>query len=246
MSSPAKDFPIAPLPRRGSLVDGILAVLRARVLSGELAVGEQLPAESRLAEAFEVSRAIVREALARLKQEGLVQSHQGRGVFVVRTTIDPPSIFDQGRVAGGLKLKDILEVRLAVEPVAAALAANRWTDGTLAPIADALSQLRQATESGDGGPEFDHRFHLSIAQATGNPLFVSLLEFLGQDLVAAIRTARENTRNVTGRPAMVHREHEAIYESILARDAVAASDAMRSHLRRAATRLSVRDGEMAP
>lgn len=243
MSSLGGGFPIAPLPRRGSLVDDIVAVLRERVLSGELSVGEQLPAESKLAEAFQVSRAIVREALARLKQEGLVESHQGRGVFILRTTPEATGFLARPSDAAAPKLKHIIELRLAIEPAAAAHAALRWDEGSLAAMTDALGVLRAAAEGMPGGPEADRKFHLSIAVATRNPLFVTLLEFIGSELIGAIRTARENTQKVAGRSILVHREHENIYEAILARDAVAASDAMRNHLRRAATRLSVNDSD---
>ena len=237
MSSPEKRFTVAPVPRRGSLADEIVAVLRERLVSGEMDVGAKLPAESRLAEAFQVSRAIIREALARLKQEGLVESQQGRGVFVLRSGPAPKAPL--GLHAPGVKLKHIYELRLAVEPVMCSLAAAQATPELAAALDAAMQSLRAVEGRSESGPDADHAFHLAIARASGNPLFVSLLEYIGKDMIAAIRMARDNTDKVTGRSQLVLQEHEAIFEAIRSGDAGAAAEAMRRHLGRAAARLSV-------
>src|SRR5690554_3603794 len=90
----SRSRPIQALARRRTLADEVTEVLRARLMAGEVAAGGRLPTESQLADAFQVSRAVIREAIARLKHEGLVESRQGAGIFRVSASPSPANLRD--------------------------------------------------------------------------------------------------------------------------------------------------------
>jgi GntR family transcriptional regulator, transcriptional repressor for pyruvate dehydrogenase complex len=226
-----------PLARRHSLTDEIAKLLRERVLSGDLAVGERLPSEQRLAESFQVSRTVIREAISRLKTDGLIETKQGLGAFVAQAA--RPTRLDAGQIDKKMRVPFVFELRTAIEPVIAGLAARRRSAGQLASIEAALTALGLSVETGEGGPEADAAFHWAIAEAAGNPLLMSLVQFAQSSLMDSLRLAHSNMRHVKGGPAKTQDEHEAIFAAINARDEAAARRAAQSHLVNAAARLSI-------
>src|SRR5205814_1620728 len=103
----------APAQRRGRLGDQVYGRLLEEIVSGRYVVGDRLPGENDLAQTFEVSRPVVREALNRLQADGLVTSRQGAGSFVAR--VPPRQIV---KLAPGASIAGILrtfEVRIALE-----------------------------------------------------------------------------------------------------------------------------------
>lgn len=233
-----KARPIEALAPRRTLTDEVTEVLRARIVGGELAAGERLPTESQLADAFQVSRAVIREAVARLKHERLVDSRQGAGIFRAPTGNELPLPAGDAEKREA-RLLAVYELRLAAEPMSASLAAQRWRDDTIEPIRRALARLEQAVHSGRGGAEADAAFHRAIGAATGNPLVASLLDFIQAELKTSLALSHANTRKVAGAAEGVQREHARIARAIEARDGARAAAAMERHLRNSAIRLSV-------
>ena len=236
MTSMAK--PIQALVRRRTLADEVTEVLRARIVAGEVAAGERLPTEGQLSDAFQVSRAVIREAIARLKHEHLVESRQGAGIFRAPAGGEFSELNSamQGVEA---RLLAVFELRLAVEPMSAALAAQRWTDASIEPIRSSLARLERAVTSGRGGADADADFHRAIGVAAGNPLVASLLDFIQAELRSSLSLSHANTRKVAGAAAGVQREHARIARAIEQRDAPRAAAAMERHIRNAAARLSI-------
>src|SRR5580692_4041367 len=123
-----------------NLTDRIAAALRDDIASGKYEPGRQLPSGRTLSESFGVSITVVREALSRLKSDGLVAAHQGKGVFVeddararpfrLATSVDAKS-----------SLRDIFELRMGVEMQAAMLAAERRKASDLKAMLDCLKQM---------------------------------------------------------------------------------------------------------
>ncbi|HVY99133.1 MAG TPA: FadR/GntR family transcriptional regulator [Dongiaceae bacterium] len=229
--------PFEPVARRRTLTDEIATVLRDRVLSGDLMAGDRLPSEQQLAESFEVSRPVIREAIARLKVDGLIDTKQGLGAFVAAGGRAPR--FDAGGLDAKLRVPYVFELRWSIEPMIAAFAARRRTDRQLEVIAQKLETLRQSVRTGKGGSEADAAFHEAIAEAAGNPLFSSLMEFVQSTLRESLRISHTTIRKVAGGPAKVHREHIAIFNAIRDQDEAAARQAALDHLTRAAGRLSI-------
>lgn len=228
----------APLAPRQPLADELAGRLRESIVTGALKPGDRLPTENALARSYGVSRAVVREAISKLKYDGLVDSRQGLGAFVGAT--------GQGttfRIAGGALARDdlalIFELRTTVEAEAAALAAERHGAAELAAIGAALAGIQQALDAGEDGAEADAGFHMAIARAAKNHYFDEFMTFLSARIRTSIAVARDNTARHAGWGARVQAEHAAVSEAIARRDAAAARAAMRSHLVNAAVRLGL-------
>ncbi len=202
------------------------AILAQGISEGRYALGSRLPTEERLAQEFQVNRSVVREAIARLKTDGLVTTRQGLGAFVAKSLAGVPFRLqvNDGRLSAG---REIFELRLGVEAQAAVLAAERGTPEQFAEIRAALQDVEAA--SGSSGVEEDLRFHRSIALATNNQVyskFVSFLEVHVRDQLGASRS-RSDERGLL---AQINSEHQSIYDAIAARDPEAARSAVVTHL----------------
>ena len=221
-----------------NLASAVAEALTLEIRSGVRKPESQLPTESAIMELHGVSRTVVREALSQLKASGLVQTRHGIGTFV----LEPPANISGLSADTILTLRDVqavLELRISMETEAAWLAATRRSEEQLVQMARALEDM-QAGQQGQGSSvNADVRFHLLIAQATGNRYFVEILTHLG---TAIIPRARVNSPQLAqDRPAAylerVNREHDDIYQAILRQDAEAARAAMRTHLSNSRERL---------
>ncbi len=206
------------------------------IVAGEFAVDARLPSETDLATRFGASRPVVREALARLRDDGIIVSRQGSGSYVKRR----PDVAVL-RLSPGGSIDDVqrcFEFRHGLEGSAAALAAERWETADLAEIRAAFDALEHAIKSGQPGTEADERFHGAIARATHNPYFVSVQA----SMQPHIRYGMDLNRNLTmmrtaQRVRMVQDEHNAILEAIAGRNPDAARDAMQRHIANARQRM---------
>ena len=225
--------------RTPALADRLNAIISSQILSGERAAGSRLPTETQLADEFGVSRTVVREAIARLRSDGLVITRQGVGAFVADTLQGMPFriLIESDPTAPRQHARELLELRLGFETEAAALAAERGTPSQVAEISRALDRmLAQAEDAGDRGVEADLQFHRAIALATNNAMYKSFLAFLERHLRQQLLTTRRNTAGA-GRIAEIGAEHRKILTAIAAHDAEAARKAMRRHLRNGIDRL---------
>jgi GntR family transcriptional regulator, transcriptional repressor for pyruvate dehydrogenase complex len=209
---------------------------------GRYKPGERLPTEAALASSFGVSRNVVREAIARLRSDGLVRSRQGLGAFVEELRQEIGFRIAPDSLGEPVALRHLYELRLEVEAGAAALAAIRHSKKELDRIAAALDLLAEALERDELGVEANFAFHRAIAQAARNPYFCDLLDYLatqiGRGVALVRRSPGEDRRTIRD----VHGEHTAIFEAISARDPIAAGKAMRVHLTQTAARIGLRIG----
>ncbi|OON63043.1 GntR family transcriptional regulator [Massilia sp. KIM] len=228
-----------PAPRKHrNLAQGVVEAISNSIRRGDLKPGDKLPTESAMMAQHGVSRTVVREAISHLQAGGMVQTRHGIGTFVL----------ERAQAGLGLEaekiltLRDvlaILELRIGVETETAGLAAARRSSGQVAELGATLAEMQRAMAEGRPAVEADKRFHLLIAQATGNRYFVDILEQLGN---AIIPRARLNTVELEqDRPAdfneRVGREHDDIFRAIERQDAEAARAAMRTHLSNSRERL---------
>jgi DNA-binding FadR family transcriptional regulator len=209
-------------------VQKIALDLSAKIESGEWADGYRLPPERHMAAEHGLARNTLRQALAALEQRGLIVRHVGRGTFVKAES--------RPALADGLLAKmrnaspsDLIEVRLIIEPQAAALAATRASAEDLATIELALRQSVLAK----GTAEFEHwdaALHLAIFRATKNSLLIDYCEAI-TNIRNQPRWHRLKQRTVT--PATRHsydRHHSTIVTALRERDAETAKKAMLEHL----------------
>ncbi|HXQ99207.1 MAG TPA: FadR/GntR family transcriptional regulator [Pseudomonas sp.] len=226
---------------KGTLADQVTAALKAHIASGEALPGARLPTEPVLCERYGVSRTVIREAISRLKSAGLVEVRQGSGTVVCEGAHIKAFTIDLD-VCGSIDaVLRVTELRRGIEGEAAALAAQRRTPQQLQAIEQALKAIDTAEHEGHDGVEQDLAFHLSISHATGNPLYPSLHEFIGQFVKEAIRITRSNEERRRDMARTVHLEHFAIYSAIAAGDAEAARHAALSHINNAVERLKKAD-----
>ena len=227
------------LQRAPTLPESIATALRQEIEQGKLRPGDQLQSEQQLARYFDVSRPVVREAISQLKYDGLVSSHQGRGIFVADTAerqsfrIDPASLGDRR------SLSDIFELRIALEAEAAALAAERRAQAHLDAMSLAIEEMIAANRERRDGAEADAAFHKTLAEATGNAYYRQFVTFLQGRIYSSIRAARNDLMKDAARAQTDVDEHRAIYEAVEKRDPEAARSALRLHLTNAAADLKL-------
>jgi DNA-binding GntR family transcriptional regulator len=194
--------------------------LKAAVLNGDLAPGEVLN-EAELARRWEVSRTPVREAIRQLEQEHLVRWSPRRGATVAGIT-----------VAG---VRDLYEVREALEGLAAQLAAHRATEEEVGELERLAAAIRAAHDRGDLAEaiKLDDQLHRSLARWTGNRVLES---HLGR-ILDRVLMGRMTVRKDPGRVDEIVREHDRIISALRRRDAAAAEAEAAGHIRRSRVRL---------
>jgi GntR family transcriptional repressor for pyruvate dehydrogenase complex len=212
------------------LSDRLAVLLGERIDSGTLRPGDRLPTEQQLALVHGVSRTVVREAVHQLKSRQLVVSRQGSGVFVAPAPMHRPLVFDPLVLESVQAVVHVVEVRRVLEAEIAALAAERATRAQVASMRRALKAIDAAAAAGHDGVAEDLAFHRVIGEATGNPQFRLLLDFLEQYLREGMRITRGNEARRGDFMAAVRQEHQAIVEAIAARDPVAARRRAREHM----------------
>jgi GntR family transcriptional regulator, transcriptional repressor for pyruvate dehydrogenase complex len=211
------------------MVVTVLGRLTERIVKGDFDASGTLPSEGDLASSFDVSRTVIREAMRSLRAQGLVEVSQGRA-----PRVKPPD--SQATVASlrlllrrnKATLLHLAEVRQPLEGEIAALAAERANDEHLRQLERTVRDLAAASPL-EMRIEADVRFHRILAEATGNPVFVLLLETLAEFM----RESRQKTLAYSGvEQALVG--HRAVLEAVRNRDQVKARNAMHEHLGRAA------------
>jgi DNA-binding GntR family transcriptional regulator len=193
---------------------GVLNRIRKAILGAELSPGQRL-VESDLAARFEASRSHVRSALLTLANEGLVDQSRYRGAMVRQVSVREAT--------------EITEVRMALEGLCSAKAAQLATDEDREELVRLGEQMRVAVDDGQlvAYSDLNRRLHACIRRLSGHRTAVAMLERLrGQTGV----THQYRLATLPGRPAASLPEHLAIIEAIAARDPDAAETAMRRHL----------------
>ncbi|WP_262273146.1 FadR/GntR family transcriptional regulator [Microvirga yunnanensis] len=216
---------LVPRPNLAAHAAGILA---RSIEDGLLRPGARLPGEIELARQLGVSRPVVREAIAYLKADGLVESRHGRGLFVGRQETLRLRLREID--ASEKTILEFLELRRGLEVEAAQLAALRHTAHDLDRMEAAIAALNVADEAGEESSEHDLAFHLAIADAARNPLFRRVLQFVAKPLLASIQEMRAKDRGAAQRIEKRRADHDRILERIRARDADGAGEAMRRHI----------------
>lgn len=221
------------------LADQVADLLREEIDKGTFQAGDKIPSESSLASSFGVSRTVIREALGRLKYDGLLDSRQGLGVTVIGEAQRKTFRFRDQWPFDTQNLSHLFELRAILEGDAASLAALRRSQADLDEMQACLEQMAAAVQDGADGADSDFDFHRLLARASGNTYLLDLMHFLNTKLKGVIKTAREHSSLQPGLPQLVQKEHEAIYEALSAQDPDRARQAMLHHITQASRRLGL-------
>jgi len=203
-----------------SLTDKAIEQIRELIRSGALPPGSKLPPEPDLAAQLGLSRNLAREAVKALAVARVLEVRRGDGTYV---TSLQPSLLLEG-LGGAVELlqgdsgalRDLMEVRRLLEPMATALAATRISDEQLAEVKKHLDAMREAREDVELLNAHDAAFHRAVVSATGNESLLTLLEGIsGRTLRARIWRGLVDSQ-AAGRTLA---EHEAIFAALSRRDA---------------------------
>lgn len=197
----------AEFPGYVSKTDLVAALIRELVITGELAPGEQLRQRD-LAQRFKVSQTPVREAMRRLESEGLLVCGTHRGF----TVVEP----DMGRVA------ENFQIRAALEPLGAALAARRIDASGLARLRELNGQMRALADGDPGYAGLNREFHFTVYSCARSPLLMSLMRLLWASLPGGPQVSRSHAESA--------RQHDEILAALAGRDAEAASARTYQHI----------------
>ena len=224
--------------KRKSLSTLVFEGLMSRIRSGDLGPGAQLPTEADLCDSFEVSRTVVREAVARLRAEGLVIPRQGKGVFVSEASPGTFSISEQDADALPQTIA-LLELRIGVEVEAAGLCALRRT---AAEARDIRAEMERVDATHPDPQEtrihYDHDFHQLIARGTHNAQIADFQGYLASQIGPRLQLSYILLPSLKDDYFdRIHAEHEAIVVMIERQDGEGARNAMRTHLTNSLERL---------
>jgi len=209
-----------------NLTFGMLDALGRAIVTGRFRT-RPFPTEAELAKSHGVSRSVTREAMKMLAAKGLVSARPRQG-----TTVRPSAhwnLFDTDVLRWLLERQfsvDLLlhftQLRLAIEPEAAALAARFGGDDDLTEIAAGLDRMKAAESNPDDTLDADIAFHVAVLHASKNPFYAQFRDVVATALAKSIRF----TNNIRGHSASIP-EHAAVLDAVAARDPDRAREAMR-------------------
>ncbi|MFC0558810.1 FadR/GntR family transcriptional regulator [Halalkalibacter alkalisediminis] len=215
--------------RSERLYEKIVQQLLELIDEGKLQPGDRLPAERKLAESLGCSRTSLREACRVLESEGIIISKPGGGRFIQRVdqTLTLKYQFNTVDMLEKTAIIYFLEAREALEPKVAELASQRATSENISKLEDVMTKMEEKLKYPEEHVEADSSFHLALAEATQNFVFVSMME----SNLNMIRQVRKQTLHSESRYLKSLSEHRAILEAVKQRDAEKAVEATLDHLK---------------
>ncbi len=207
------------------------------ILDEGLKPGDDLPSEAALCARTGVSRVVVRGALAQLAGAGLIKLSNGRRprVTSMNAAVLTASL-SQGLATAQFSVSQALDVRNGIETSTAALAAENRSSEDIARLAQLCDQMEQAKDSAETFADLDFRFHLAIAEATGNPLYSYIVQSLREIIKTSVIAGRL-AQSTSQEKRRILEDHRAIQSAIATGSAQAAAQAMQSHFNAAHTAL---------
>ncbi len=218
--------PFGPRPaRKRNLFAHVVEELGTRIMRGDLQPDLPFPKEADLGQEFGASRSVIREAVKSLAAKGLVESRTGTGIRVLApihwNLLDAEVLGWRYRVMPRAQFfRELFEIRLMIEPRAAALAARRATSAEIAEISDAYEAMAAEHAGDQGAIDADLHFHRSILSAGQNALLLQMGNLIGVGLFISHQTSSESYE-------IFLPMHKKVLDAIAARAPAAAEEAMR-------------------
>ncbi len=212
------------------LYEKIIEEIRGMMLNGQIKAGEKIPSERELAEMFKVSRVPVREALKTLEFLGVVQNVRGDGMYIKNISFeDLLEKMDFAIEASEDTIKELFEVREALEIKAVMLATERRTKKDLEKMKDLIDKLENNIKVNDESTEVFKlavQFHTQIFKASKNKVLLGINQYL----INLLEMSRRKTLSRVGRPLVSLEYHKKIFSMISAQDSAGAARIMTEHL----------------
>lgn len=221
--------------------DQVARALGTDIIAGIYPPGSKIPAEAEILERFGISRTVLREVLKTLTAKGLIVSKTRVGTKVLDQS--NWNMFDSDvlswKVAHGFDAefrRELAEIRLAIEPEAAALCADRATPEQIAALRESIDEMGESSLSRIAFAEADLRFHQRIGDASGNMMMRAISAIIETALVASFTMSSPVDEKAEHKKSV--RLHRAIVDAIEAGDAAAAREAMRKTIGHGKQRIS--------
>jgi len=212
---------------REALSEQVIEQLQQLVIDRHLKIGDQLPGERELCEQFGVSRTVIREATRILAQRGILTIEPGRGTFVTLPNQQNIALsIELFARANNMSISSVVEVRKALEPQIAALAAMRARPEHLERLQECIDEMEAHIQEPQGYIAADQEYHSTLAEATGNSLFTALTGVI----VNLAQATRMRMFEVEGAPDRGQVYHRLIFNYVSEGNAEAARKAMIDHL----------------
>ena len=208
----------------------------------ELKPGAKLPNEGELCELFKVSRTTVREAVRHLAAQGYLEVRRGKGTFVTERTNIRQDIGLGQLETVQVRLQDLFEIRLMIEPNTAMLACIRGSDEELQHILHCARVVEERIRSGGDWDSADLDFHQAFVAAAHNQFMEQLIPILNR----AVSSTWRMVGSYAELPDMVLRDNQLIVEFLQARDPRGVRLAMESHLRNVIRILNFGENRILP
>ncbi|WP_109472058.1 FadR/GntR family transcriptional regulator [Ornithinimicrobium cavernae] len=222
---PAKRGAVPSRLARPRLYEQIVQELLAHIREENLVAGDKLPPERELAQALDVSRASLAQALVALEVVGVVQVRHGGGAVILDRAAEDDLLLRAVREHRD-SLPDIIDARSALEAKLAALAAERRIAEDLHAIDEALDLMASQVHAGERSLEGDRAFHEAVTRAGHSGVLARLMAEIGE----LILETRIESLSQPGRPEESLQQHRAVAEAIRAQDPMAAATAMTRHI----------------
>ena len=212
--------------RRLKVSDSVAAQLEQLILRGDFKRGEKLPPERVLAEKFGVGRSSMREALRLVEANGLIRTTHGVGAFVTDDTAKPDGGVSELLMLEEFTVPELLEVRLALEGEAAALAARHAKATDAAELRRIITDASDPELSDDEFVKLDAELHYAIAKITQNGLLLKITDMIRPLFLAY----SDRVIKLPGRRAVAHAGHSEIVEAIVSHHTRDARNAAVKHI----------------
>lgn len=214
--------------QRVSVVQQVQNRMLRLIEDGTYKPGEKLPVERDLCQQMSVGRGTVREAFRLLQARGYVEIKPGRGAFVAEHIPDGNGGAVEWLIQNEGTLRDAIEVRHYLEPLAARRMAEKGSDEAIQRLEALHEQLLEAVQRQDTAriAQLDEDFHSAILEGTGNQLLIAI----NQQIILGMKVFRYKTFQVPQNILNVVQPHTQIMRTIQNRDGEEAEAAMRSHL----------------
>jgi GntR family transcriptional repressor for pyruvate dehydrogenase complex len=214
------------LPRGASVTETIVKEVARLAIEGKIALGQKLPPEAELAETWGVARSSVREAFRVFQMLGVTDARPGRGTLLVNTA---PlfALIDWSHFTRADFIEDIVEARLVLEPMLAAMAARRADAAAIQAIQDTIDAGRRAIGNAAESIQAALDFHTAVAAAAGNETLLLTTRLLRSLYMESARTTRRDADNYHALLA----DHERILAAIRDRDPERAARESEAHMK---------------
>jgi DNA-binding FadR family transcriptional regulator len=236
---PSNELNVRRVERRPHLAEHVTRSLIEEINSNRLRPGDRLPTEQFLSQNFGVSRNVVREAIASLRAQGLVESRQGIGAFVAASPqlAEPLQTTNTSLLEGDDTIRNMFEVRAVLEGQAAALAAQHMTARKLKAIEEAIERMRFEDTPTAVTVNADLEFHRAVAAAAGNDYLEAMIRLVLEPMRTLIAANFARQGPMFGSiPNAARGEHEMLVQAFVDKDALAARTLMGQHIVAAASR----------